>query len=696
VAEGGTMSAVAAEKREGSVAFRSRIILSPRVKFALKTALAITVSYMVPLAMGWNQPYQGAIAIMVIAAAGPLHETLGKGVMRILGTLAGAAAGLGLIALFPQDTFYYFLSLSAIAAILVYLYYAYRGDGTFLLVTLMVMVLLFDNGPLDDRFLYALDRSWTTAFGIFVYAMINLYLWPERVSEGPLEKIRELSSLWRHVLEGENKGEATSELLDLERGWEKALQGGKTEYPGGIAMDRRRWESLRSSIHRINRILGRMGLLGSVGRRKELKHFFPEAERVENNIRLMLEKTENWWKNPSQMEIPPVLSVSGEKHRKEEWHTLPVPEQAELWSLLEELRRLHTALRELLVRLDRIAAPEPDLREWMPMGSSGAFIRDDPELWRSTLRSMLVFWSGLLVWYLFSPPLGYMVAALGLVLSLVTFGLYVNPLALIAVYTLSFLFSFVAYVWILPGLYGGWELALYIFTYMFLTYWLIPVPLALFFALGLSFQYILNDRFFSVELFMAMLLLFYLFLGLMLFFYYLPAPNRPENAFLRAWRDWRHRRERGLCPGSRGRGGRASLDRMKFQAAKIDRRYFDGTDFEKLEDYLKEAERLTALSELRRDVWLRFSPALRRVLGNEECREWSRYDSATLKAHLESEEKNREIQVRDFFGKHRPGRDEMADLAEFFTIGYHALRSYVSVRILEEEIGIEQLKRSRF
>ena len=84
------VSAAAAGNREEGVALLPLMTLSPRVIFALKTALAITISYMVPLAMGWNQPYQGAVAIMVIAAAGPLHESLGKGVMRILGTLAGA------------------------------------------------------------------------------------------------------------------------------------------------------------------------------------------------------------------------------------------------------------------------------------------------------------------------------------------------------------------------------------------------------------------------------------------------------------------------------------------------------------------------------------------------------------------------------------------------------------------------------
>jgi len=658
-------------------------ILSPRLRFAFKTALAITIAYMVPLAMGWNQPFQGAVAIMVIAAAGPLHESLGKGVMRILGTLAGAATGLGLLALFPQEPLYYFLALSVITASLVYLYYAYRGDGTFLLVTLMVMVMLFDNGPLDDRFLYALDRSWTTAFGIFVYAMVNIYLWPERATEGAGEKIAKLTRHWRQLFAGTVGAETPAEVLRLEREWEQALRHGQTEYPGGIAMDRRRWETLRPFVRKIDRIFARMALLGSASRRDMLRRFFPRSVSLEREVDVMLERLEAWWRAPARLRIPPESSDAVTEYPPE-WASLSLTQRAELQSVFGELRQLHRVLRELLIRLDRIAAPGPDLGEWIPADGGGAFVRNDPELWRMTLRSMLVFWSGLGLWYFLNPPMAYMIAGLGLVLSLVAYGLHINPLALIAIYSLSFLFAFIAYVGILPQLYGGWALGGYIFGYMFLTYWLIPVPLALFFALGLNFQYILNDRFFSFELFISMLTLFYLFLGLILFFYYLPTSNRAENAFFRAWRDWTRGRKRSLCGG--GRAGWASLERMKLHAAKIDRRYFDRVDFEALERYLREAERLTALTELLRDVRRRLSPEQRKQIEKEECRIWRH----------SGEEEQMEQGILRGFSDNRSGFGEALPLAEYFTIGRQILQSDRELGALERAIDLPALKRSRF
>ena len=67
-----------------------------RLRFAIKTALSLTLAYLIPIAMGWPQPQTAAITVMLIAATGNLSESLQKGVMRVLGTVAGAIIGLSL------------------------------------------------------------------------------------------------------------------------------------------------------------------------------------------------------------------------------------------------------------------------------------------------------------------------------------------------------------------------------------------------------------------------------------------------------------------------------------------------------------------------------------------------------------------------------------------------------------------------
>ena len=41
-----------------------------RSKYAIKTALSLTLAYLVPMSMGWPQPQTAAITVMLITATG--------------------------------------------------------------------------------------------------------------------------------------------------------------------------------------------------------------------------------------------------------------------------------------------------------------------------------------------------------------------------------------------------------------------------------------------------------------------------------------------------------------------------------------------------------------------------------------------------------------------------------------------------
>jgi hypothetical protein len=191
-----------------------------------------------------------------------------------------------------------------------------------------------------------------------------------------------------------------------------------------------------------------------------------------------------------------------------------------------------------------------------------------------------------------------------------------------------------------------------------------------------------------------MLTLFYLFLGLILLFYYLPTPNRPESAFLRAWRDWRRRGERSLC-GDEALS-RPSLERMKLHAGKIDRDYFDGVDFDALERYLNEAERLTILTELYREVRRRLAPKLRHEIEGAECRVRRRLDAKEMQRYLEERKRRMEEKIRRLVGDRRLSAKEWGRLAEYVTIGRHTLQSRQRLLELEAQMNLSALKRSRF
>jgi len=161
--------------------------LSTKLKFSLKVSLSIVLAYLIPISLGWNQPSTAAMTIMLIASANGVHESISQGLMRMVGTIIGASIGLTLIALFPQERLLYFLTLSVILAIIIYLYYAYQGDSSVFLLTAMIIMMIFIQGP-ENAFLYGMDRTFMTLFGILIYTFVNIFLWAEKNSSKP-EKI---------------------------------------------------------------------------------------------------------------------------------------------------------------------------------------------------------------------------------------------------------------------------------------------------------------------------------------------------------------------------------------------------------------------------------------------------------------------------------------------------------------------------
>jgi len=137
----------------------------------------MVLAFMVPMALAWNQPSTAAITVMLIASSGSVSESLSKGITRVIGTVVGGVVGLMLIALFPQDRLLYLFTLSLILMIIIYLYYAYRGDSTVFMLSAMVIMMIFLHGP-ENAFLYGIDRVFMTIFGVVIYTLVGVFIWP--------------------------------------------------------------------------------------------------------------------------------------------------------------------------------------------------------------------------------------------------------------------------------------------------------------------------------------------------------------------------------------------------------------------------------------------------------------------------------------------------------------------------------------
>lgn len=152
------------------------IRLSPKMKFAIKVSLSIVTVYLVAFWQGWSSASTSAITIALIASVESVGDSLTKGLLRVLGTAAGAVIGLWLIALFPQERMLYLLAASFGITFFFYLARVYRGDTTLFFLTGMTILLVFQDNNAQEAFLYGINRTYMTLFGIFVYTMINCRL----------------------------------------------------------------------------------------------------------------------------------------------------------------------------------------------------------------------------------------------------------------------------------------------------------------------------------------------------------------------------------------------------------------------------------------------------------------------------------------------------------------------------------------
>jgi hypothetical protein len=157
--------------------------LGNKAKIALQVSIALTISFMIPLFFGWSQVTTAAVVVAAIASAGSVGQSFSKGLKRFYGTMIGAVLGLALVAIFPQDRFLYLFFLSIITSFFFYLFKAYQGDGYHFMIIPLVMMLMFDGGEVDDVFLYGLERSILTLFGVAIYTLIALLFFPSDKKE---------------------------------------------------------------------------------------------------------------------------------------------------------------------------------------------------------------------------------------------------------------------------------------------------------------------------------------------------------------------------------------------------------------------------------------------------------------------------------------------------------------------------------
>ena len=228
--------------------------------------------------------------------------------------------------------------------------------------------------------------------------------------------------------------------------------------------------------------------------------------------------------------------------------------------------------------------------------SKSSFIFLDPDNFKATFQIITIFWITTLFWIYFNPPGGFLLVTLATVLGLFTTFSSIKASSLMVLFTLGLFISTLTYIFVLPNLVYGWELALFIFIYAFVGFYFVPEKIVIFFLIGLFIAGINNTMQYNFAIYLNMLLVFYLFLIILMILQNFPFSAKPEHLLLNLKnRYFRYVRSYNKTASlSKKKHLKVHLEqtiaKMKFSISQLDMDYFSDISHEELMLFLKQCE----------------------------------------------------------------------------------------------------------
>ena len=564
-----------------------------KFRFATKTALSLTLAYLIPMAMGWPQPQTAATTVMLIAATGMVSESLQKGVLRILGTVVGAVIGLSLIALFPQDRMVYLFAVSTVVSIIIYLYNAYQGDSTLFMLAAVVTLMVFNGGDAEGAFLYGVDRAFMTVFGVLVYTVVASLLWPVKTEDNTHTLAAAVASgygaafsrLVRPPAEQQSPvDQQLASLLAAEDAFQTQYAAAKNNRDA-LAAYLGEWNTVVSCYEDLEDILLPALKQGYDGTR-DYSQWIADYPQLLVHIENMFAHIDAAWKGEDRKAALQTMEVTIKPGSLREESHLEVAAVATRAELLEQIQ---VALRDLDVALNSLLFDQGGFHATRVPRGKPSFLWLDLESLKTALRVFTTFWVACGIWMQFNPPGGFTFVTLCTVLIPLVSYTPVTPRLLFILFTLGFLFALPAYVFLLPNMTHWLELAGFIFAYAFIGFYVLSGPVSIFFLLGLFTLGIQNEMHYAFNGIVLTMLMFYMICALLIISIHFPFTSKPERIYAglrpRFFRHCARLARLGTCPENfqpvaaiRRRSGSGLLAKLQHWGKMIDPNYFPGNE----------------------------------------------------------------------------------------------------------------------
>ncbi|WP_163133654.1 FUSC family protein [Agarivorans sp. Alg241-V36] len=147
---------------------------------AIKVAASLSLTIVLALSFGWEKPYWGAIAVIVMATTESYSHALHKARQRVIGTASGVVLGFTLLALFGQQRELFLLSELVLGGLAAYMSARSRYAYVYKMSFIVAIIVALASGLSESlSFSLAVLRVQETLLGVVCYSLVFSLLWPE-------------------------------------------------------------------------------------------------------------------------------------------------------------------------------------------------------------------------------------------------------------------------------------------------------------------------------------------------------------------------------------------------------------------------------------------------------------------------------------------------------------------------------------
>ena len=522
------------------------MIPSHRAREAIKTALAMTLTYGIALALNWERPIWAAFAVAVISLA-TVGQSLNKGVQRLLGTLLGAVASLTLLALLPQDRWGFMAALTTFVGYCAYMMNGSKHQYFWNVGGFVTLIIAMGSIPTtDNAFELAVLRTQETGLGILVYTLVTVLLWPVSSRAMLDAAVRQVAATGRQIYTDDYRLMTDAETADTshsQRMQEGQAVNALAQALNAAEMDshevwaaRRRWRQFQQQTMALMQALQGWRECFKEIRGFDLNRLLPHLKALNTELERRFAQIERMLASEAPEALPQTIDLPFDQ---DAFHSLSHFHKATFTIVQTRLLRIEALTRSLFETVQNLkgfptAHPLPNARNEPSTG----FV-PDPDRAIAVIRVMAGLWLAYLLWIYIEVPGGSSFIAISGSLGMALASMPQVSVSLVLAPTAAgILFACVLYVFVMPQLSSFVGLGSLIFGVTFAVSYLFHTPQqAILRTMGLMpfvvITGITNQQNYNFLAAANTALALFLVYALLAFTAYIPLSPQPEKVFLR-------------------------------------------------------------------------------------------------------------------------------------------------------------------